>query len=184
MLVRPGQSLCTCRLCTFGLFSDSRRLSGQAGNNSELTKGARNHAALAIYSGGVSRTSTRKGSTLSLSISTTDLARNIRKVNRDELHDEFRQVDRVCATPRGRVANDYLCKIIAECPLQEGVPALESEEILAMALWNESNRMVAYRRGQCSSCCDYQFPSEGFGVRTRELARSICSASRISDGSW
>ena len=52
---------------------------------------------------------------------TTDLARNIKRINRDELHNEYRKLIECAAAPRGRGANVTL-STITECPHQEEVP--------------------------------------------------------------
>ena len=86
---------------------------------------------------------------------TTDLVRNIRKVNRDELHDEFRQLTE-CAPRRADAGKDYLVN-------HSGVPSSGrrasswSEEILAMALWNESKEWLLTDES-VFFMLDYQFP--------------------------
>ena len=86
---------------------------------------------------------------------TTDLVRNINKVNRDELHDEFRKLIE-CAPRR---ADSGKCYFEDHC----GVPSSgknadpESEDILAMALWNERIPLTR-AEGDEFFLRDYQFP--------------------------
>ena len=86
---------------------------------------------------------------------TTDLVRNIREVNRDQLYDEFRElID--CAPRRADAGKDYFVN-------HSGVPSSGkrasswSEEILAMALWNERN-FWPRADGTELFMLDYQFP--------------------------
>ena len=86
---------------------------------------------------------------------TTDLVRNISKVNRDELHDEFRKLIE-CAPRRADSGKRYFED---HC----GVPSSgknadpESEDILAMALWNERIPLTR-AEGVEFFLRDYQFP--------------------------
>ena len=86
---------------------------------------------------------------------TTDLVRNIRNVKRDQLHEEFRELIE-CAPRRADAGKDYFVN-------HSGVPSSGkranswSEEILAMALWNE--RIFLPRSdGTEIFMLDYQFP--------------------------
>lgn len=86
---------------------------------------------------------------------TTDLVRNIRTVNRDNLHDEFRQLVE-CAPRRAGAGKDYFVS-------HSGVPSSGrcaspwSEEILAMALWNE-RKDWSLTDESVFFMLDYQFP--------------------------
>lgn len=86
---------------------------------------------------------------------TENLARNINGVNQDALHDEFRELVR-CAPRRAERNKPYIKNHI-------GVPSsgkeadLESEDILAMALWNEEQPLTL-ADGDEVFLRDYQFP--------------------------
>lgn len=86
---------------------------------------------------------------------TTDLALNIRKVNQEELHNEFRKLIE-CGPRRGDSAKSFFED---HC----GVPSSgknadpESEDILAMALWNERTLLTRVE-GVEFFLLDYQFP--------------------------
>lgn len=86
---------------------------------------------------------------------TTDLVRNINRINRSELHEEYGMLLE-CAPRRGEAGKRYFEN-------HSGVPTSGmraspwSEEILAMALWNEEK---AWRRADGTEffLLDYQFP--------------------------
>lgn len=86
---------------------------------------------------------------------TTDLVRNINRINRSKLHDEYRMLHE-CAPRRGDAGKSYF-------ESHSGVPTSGtraspwSEEILAMALWNE-RRDWPRADGTEFFLLDYQFP--------------------------
>ncbi len=86
---------------------------------------------------------------------TTDLARSIREVNRDQLHNEFRKLIEYAPhrTDRGKPFFKDHCGM----PSSEKNADPESEDILAMALWNERK---AWTRADGTEffLLDYQFP--------------------------
>lgn len=86
---------------------------------------------------------------------TRDLARNINSVMRDTLHDEFRELIG-CAPRRAERGKPYF-KDHCGVPSSGRNADLESEDILAMALWNEEQPLkIAY--GAEFFLRDYQFP--------------------------
>ena len=86
---------------------------------------------------------------------TTDLVRNINRISRDKLHDEYRMLLE-CAPRRADAGKDYFVN-------HRGVPSSGkraspwSEEILAMALWNERS-FWPRANGTKLFMMDYQFP--------------------------
>ena len=96
---------------------------------------------------------------------TTDLVRNINRINRDELHNEYRKLIE-CAPRRADRGKRYFVN-------HNGVPSSgrnadpESEEILAMALWNERQFWPHTDEGKFF-LLDYQFP-----LKARQSDRGI-----------
>lgn len=86
---------------------------------------------------------------------TTGLARNIRKVNREELHNEFRKL--IEFAPRRADRGKPFFRDHCGVPSSGKNADPESEDILAMALWNER---IPWRRAEGVEFLlrDYQFP--------------------------
>ena len=86
---------------------------------------------------------------------TRDLAQNIDRVERDELHDEFREL--IEFTPRRADAGKFYFGNHRGVPSSEQGACPWSEDILAMALWNERQPWPR-ADGTQFFLRDYQFP--------------------------